>query len=65
MIEMKVSGTDNTTVEAGARTYDVPIETHPMTATELKVTEDQQSSPRRDQRNDLAFHQSKEKHKLV
>lgn len=60
MIQMKVSGTDNTTVEAGARTYDVP-----MTATELQVTEDQQSSPRRDESNDLAFHQSKEKHKLV
>lgn len=62
---MKVSGTDNTTVEAGARTYDVPHETYPMTVTELQVTDDQQSSPRRDQSNDLAFHQSKEKHKLV
>lgn len=48
------------TVEAGT-----PHETHPLTATELQVTEDQQSSPRRDQSNDLAFHQSKEKHELV
>lgn len=61
MIQMKVNGTDNTTVPLyGTRTYDVP-----MTATELQVTEDQQSSPRRDESNDLAFHQSKEKHKLV